>query len=801
MDAAHTAKPEAFDPPKFSTSVRDSSNQLKEYPARLYWRPEAIVARISHTIPQLTFFAPGRASALTTPIRISVGSARSLKHVPVAMTALWSRAFRTPGTFKCKSCAANVSPVARHASTTGLRGGCAFGTPTSTFVYTTVSAAELATDTKAKQFQSGQGDHAPEPIQEALRALQRPSRRTHNGAAPERNSLRHEEGGPSDLHWNDAFEAAGMDMIHDTVLDKRQEQLDAALFPEVLWDLLIPDARLDGPSLLDWPASSGPDLSSRNLPPQSLWSLESVRLRALRNRVTRKKLVLQELSVCALVYELLGRFNSSMFADDDLVPLSPHIGNVVHLTFHEMLKVQSQLSADKRALESTKLEDWPEDVMSIRVGTKIEAEPTYFQDVDGDFHLIAHQLNGAIKNLFEEYHDKRKEPQHIALATAKICHNLLVSSAAPNLQTFNILLTGFRKWEQPHLVSKVINALYDCKIRPNEITCATILNHYAETQQPERFSKFIALMRGADDALMLARPNVTVNEASQGRLVRISETKVLQKVYPTPMVFDALMHGVLIFAGFDRALEIYFEMKDDGWGLSIVGLSRFLDDCLHRADWEGGLIVWDEIASITGRIQPDLLARAYAQFLSLCSVTQRPAAFNSVLNDVVKQGYSRKTILTMYKDIRNAIRPKQGYYAPAFTADNLLIAVSDYMKTDEDTEAEAAPFFEELDADLTEGQLSLQQQGTAEHVDPWTAWMEHELGGPKQDEVMEADPSLAGHGFSEGTPQPQAQGNAGTATDVDPWAIWMEHELRERVQDKTPPLDDSEPIPKRRKDP
>ncbi|KAF9740693.1 hypothetical protein PMIN06_005022 [Paraphaeosphaeria minitans] len=721
------------------------------------------------------------------------------------MTALWSRTFRTPGTCRCISCAANVSAVGGRPGATGLRGAWAFRTPTSTFVYTTVFAAGYVIDAKAQQSRSNRWDSAIKTIQEEMRTLQTPAHQCTAGVAAQQDTLGSVEATPSDLDWDNAFKAAGMDMIDDAVLDKRQEQLDTALVPEVLWDLLRPDSHLDEP-LLDWPASTGPDPGLRyNLPPQSLWALKSVRLKALRNRVTRKKLALQELSVCSLIHNLLGHSKSYLLSDEDLASLSPHIITLAHIPDRDRLYMRRELDANMAALKTTKKEDWPKDTMSIRTGVKIMAEPTYFQDSDGDFHHIANQLNVAIKKLFEEYHDKRKEPQNIAVATAKICHNLLISTAAPDLQTFNILLTGFRRWEQPRLVDSVIKELDGCKIRPDEITCATVLNHYAEVWQPEQFSKFVANMRGAGNALMLARPDITINEAGGGRLIRISETKVLQKVYPTPMVFDALMHGVLTFAGFERAMDIYFEMKDDGWGLSMVGLSRLLDDCLHHADWQGGLIVWKEIASIKGRIQHELLAKAYAQLLALCSVTQNPTAFNTVLNDVVTQGFNRKAMLTSYKEIRSTIRPQKGDLAPAFTADNLLIAVSDYLKTSENTEAETATFFEEIDASVVEGDLHPQQQGTAEHVDPWAAWVEHELGEPIQTKppegATEFDTVPALKEESEDIPRTMKPPAQGTANEVDPWAVWMAHELRETVSGKATPPDDSEVSAKRGDDP
>jgi hypothetical protein len=775
-------------------------------PTSLYWRLEATVARPSYTISQLAPFRPGRASALATPRRISLGRARSSKHVPVAMRALWSRALRTPGTCRCVSCAAAPWAVTRRTGATGVRGAWASGTPTSTFAYTAAFAAGLAMDARAKRRRNEQWDSAFENIQADLRALQQaPMHRPAVGSAHQRDTARSAGAVPSELDWDHVFKAAGIDMIDDAVFEKRQLDSDTVAIPEVLWDLLRSDARLDGPSLLDWPAntSTSPALGNRhNLPPQSLWSLESVRLKALRNRASRKKLDIQELSVCSLIHNLLRHFEKHLPSTDELAVLSPHIASVAHLTGHERDKAYREILANMKALETTEKGDWPKDGTSIKTGPRLHAEPTYFQDTDGDFHYITEQLNVAVKKLFEEYHDKRRNPEDIAAATAKICHNLLISTAAPNLQTFNILLTGFQKWEQPRLVDNVIREIDNCKIRPNEITCAAVLDHYTETGRPVEFSRFVAKMRGVDNALMLARPDVTVNEVGNGRLVR-TNAKVYQKVYPTPMVFQALMHGVMTFAGFERAMDIYFEMKDDGWGLDIVGLSRFLDDCLQRADWQGGLIVWDEIASVKGRIKPELLAKAYAQFLSLCTVTQQPSAFNTVLNDVVKRGYNRKAILTSYREIYNAVQPKKGYLAPAWSADNLLIAVSDYMKTDDATEAETTPFFEDMGAGSAKTSLQPEEQSNTEQADPWSAWMEHELGEPMQTRRLDGATAIGTPpsvemivGESPRIEEPQTQA---TANEVDPWAAWIEHELHEAVPGKATPPDGSESIPKRSK--
>lgn len=671
------------------------------------------------------------------------------------------------------------------------------GTPTSTFVYTTVFAAGLAVDARAKRSRNEQWETAFEAIRDELLALQTPAIQNNTGNATEQNAVHVTKPTPSDVDWDDVFEATGMDLIDDTVFEKRQMESDTVAIPEFLWDLLRADARFNEPSLLDWPANTGTRPGSRhNLPPQSLWAVESARLKAMRNRQTRKKLAIQGLSVCELIHQLLHHSKARLAFESDELFLSPHIRSVAQLDGERLRHTRREIWANMETLQLTKNEDWPEDAMTIRTSQKFQAEPHYVQDRDGDFHHIAEQLNMAVKNLFEEYHNKRRNPEDVALATAKICHNLLISSAAPNLQTFNILLTGFQKWGQPRLVEAVTRAFEKCKIRPNEITCAAILDHYRETRRPEAFSQFVAKMRGASNGLMLARPDITVNEKGEGRLVRASETKIYQKVYPTPVVFNALMHGVLKFAGFERAMDIYFEMKEDGWGLDIYGLSRFLDDCLHRADWQGGLVVWEEIASIKGRINPELLAKAYAQFLSLCSIAQRPAAFNTVLNDVVQRGYNRKVVLTSVKEITNAVRPKKGYLAPAWTADNLLIAVSDYMKNDAATEAETAPFFEEMNAGSVTDNAHAQERSAADGPDPWPTWVEHELGEPTQatkssfDEIADKD---AAHLRKITNVAPMQSDGQRTMDKPDAWAAWMEHELGESSVPK--PSKSSESVP------
>jgi hypothetical protein len=553
---------------------------------------------------------------------------------------------------------------------------------------------------------------------------------------------------PKDLDWNAMQRIVGMELDQDHVLEAQEVQSQIRDYADMAWEELRFDSRFPGAQLLEWPANTGADLVRKNLPPQSLWAPDVMRAIALRRRHTWKKLALQELSIGLLITDLLHHSNCARFAGpasagDEFAKLSHQIRDSMSLTEEQREQARLNILEALENLYKTPVDAQVDDAVNARIQADHPAIPSYYQDVDGDFYGIADQMNQGIQALLEEipHGSDRKE----AVAIAKICHNLLVSSSPPDLQTFNTLLIGFRRWRRPKLVDRVAASLTISKIRPNEITCRELLNHYASARhgRAEDFSRFITRMRGLNDALMVAHPDTNINEASQGRLIRVNPEKVYQKVHPTPMVFSSLIIGVLKFAGFDRALDIYYEMKSDGWGLDMPGLTRLLNDCLRRADWEGGLYVWGEITSIKAGVKPQDMAKAYSNMLSLCSITGNTVAFNQILNDLSKRGFPRAKILAGATKATHVAQRKKEYLAPAWVADNVMIAASGFINDLKsiDSEPEAAP--EMVDDDNT---MFSQHEPDAiadiEHNTPdpdpdpkelWASWLEREFGERPKD--------------------------------------------------------------------
>jgi len=666
------------------------------------------------------------------------------------MFALWSWVAQSPGTCRCISCVSNARLVIRRR---GLRGLGALPTPTSTFWYTAVFAAGLSVDAKAKADRNKRWEAAFAQLRDAMDNQPEPNN-TSERTASEHASATHDPRVSATLFdeadWQDAHNFAGIEVGDDNVL--LEHDVSHLKTSRDVWDQLRLDSRLPGAQVLDWPANTGPPLNPYHLPPQSLWAPDVLRWSALRQRQTRKKLAQLELTTGFLIFKLIRDvgLEDSPKVKHTLNKLAPAIRQIMTSTDAAAENARTAFMMDLERLQMAHVSSSPEHIDSARMNVDKSWVPHYYQDPDGDYYGICKQMNDAITQLLDS--SPRGTQGEKPLLVAKICHNLLISTSAPDLHTFNILIAGFTKWRRNLLVDNVIAAFHASKIRPNELLCTQILHHYTNTARPDHFSRFVARMRGLDggDALTLANARIDINHASQGRLVRVSPEKVLQKVYPTPMVQAALISGVLKFAGFDRALDIYYEMKGDGWGLAVPGLTKLLADCICRADWEGGTYVWEEINSIKARVKPSHVAKAYHHMLSLCSVTGNTVAFNQVLNEVAKRGFNQKSIINAAMETTRWAR-RFAPHAPAWAADNVMIAVSGYVNENETASSEVHDLShedEEFD-DSSFGQSTLDDDaaaptGNAYNTPPkeidsidteeaWSAWIEHELGQTPKD--------------------------------------------------------------------
>lgn len=544
----------------------------------------------------------------------------------------------------------------------------------------------------------------------------------------------------ADLHA--IHELAGMKLAEDYI----RICLDAISRPlrpksGTLWEDYEHDSRNPGARSPEWPPNTGRDFVKNNLPPQSLWASESSRLKAMRRRHTWKKLAIQELSTAIFILKVIPlvnypRFRKNKKAREDLSRLSPALLEIAGWNEEQQMAAQRILQSCLEKLHTVPVDSSAEIIREAHVMPQLRCVPSYHQDSDGDYHAICEQMNEGIKAIFQKI--EKRDDRDMAVAMAKICHNLLISTASPDIKTFNILLEGFESLSKTDCTDNVIKALEVQKIRPNENTCRRILKFYIRENRPDRFSSYVAKMRGMDDALMLANPDININGASEGRLQRTKQNKVLQLVHPSPLIFEAIIYGVLRFAGFDRALDVYYEMKHDGWGLTTEGLIKLLEDCIKRADWVGGLYVWTELDIVKPKTPRHLMSVAYSRMLSLTTVCKKSTAFNVVLREVATGGFNTQKIIDKAERVTKRVPGQPIYFPPAWTMENVMTAVDAYIQYAKQNKIPMEPRDE--DDDEIENLFPRESDPAAEEIEPdpqaeqawWAKWFEHEHGNEPQ---------------------------------------------------------------------
>jgi hypothetical protein len=377
--------------------------------------------------------------------------------------------------------------------------------------------------------------------------------------------------------------------------------------------------------------------------PQSPWASDSLKRQNYARVWTRKKIAKMETAVARFVLsvcQLTGLEDQKPF---NLLALPEAIRPFARLSGQEQTSLGRELARRTRELRNDAGYVAPNEDIPIPEDMQ-EYIPHYDHMDDGLHHELLRDLNASLVELFEGY--KYHALDFLALMV-KICHNLLVSSAPPNVQTMNIILLGFYSMDKhiPRSASQVqvkylimdwlIAMTLSVKIRPNEITCAVILATYRQRGMRTAFTEFVVLMRGeqSHNALMFTRP-LKLTRQSSPRLTPThdyADTQIFkQAVYPAPMIFAEVIKGVARFYALRDAIAICKDFTAKEWGYDWSCLRYLLDRCITQKDWESGLWVWEEVTQFrkAGHAEPVMVMAA---MLALCVQCQQGEMFASVL--------------------------------------------------------------------------------------------------------------------------------------------------------------------------
>ncbi|KAB8293917.1 hypothetical protein EYC80_009390 [Monilinia laxa] len=223
----------------------------------------------------------------------------------------------------------------------------------------------------------------------------------------------------------------------------------------------------------------------------------------------------------------------------------------------------------------------------------------------GDITMPAYKLNAEVCEERSYLHDalkalfKNTSPgeNKLNLILAKICYNLLISPASPNIFTYNFLIEKFTELMlHDHAQIFVDSFLHDTSFRPTSKTIQVILNHYAAKNDLEGYRSIIKRMRAVDGSMNIARRHV--NQLSEPKVLRWAEKHakrlilregwLLRKVPRDASIFDILIRTSLQITNTRQSVMYIRAALRQNTEIQPELLCEAVTNCVAQLDYAAG---------------------------------------------------------------------------------------------------------------------------------------------------------------------------------------------------------------------
>lgn len=230
------------------------------------------------------------------------------------------------------------------------------------------------------------------------------------------------------------------------------------------------------------------------------------------------------------------------------------------------------------------------------------------------------ELHESMVALFDQVKDM---PARVDVILAKICYNLLISTAPPNITTYNILIDYFTRLKRHDLAQIVVDSfLNETRYRPNSTTVALILDHFAAKGDSNGFKDIIKRMGGLKgDMRIMKRPLHTlafpsVQEWALNNKVIHRSGFLIQKVPRNARIYNSLIEGCLSLTDKLSAIRYLRAALRDGYPVKPDLFYRIAKACIFDADRHASecllytiLLQWEGTVSPNHGIEYDVASR------------------------------------------------------------------------------------------------------------------------------------------------------------------------------------------------
>lgn len=543
------------------------------------------------------------------------------------MQTLWSRTVQTKCTCRCSSCFTYGTALARRSTTAAARRGLRFGDAFTAF-YSSIFAVAAIADAKGKDARRQKWDEAIAEVRNDIELLDR--KKQHRVKASSNNGLVDEETATSEqVSWRELFIKAaeekkmrialGIEGLKGIPLDLL-ESLSPSEIEQLLPEVVCGDSETD--LWRGWKSNRYfyHGFSTRMLKTFEL-SMSKLILRFLLESEERRDATLQEPGA-----PMSAAQASPLQCREDL---AKRIANI-----------------DIRMSALSHITQWPRTSIDLEAPSR----PQYIE------RFTDERLNDALRTVFLVSENEKVD---IDTLTSRICYNLLISSAPPDVHTYNMLVIVLCRLRQHGMVRAVLESMQECHVPPNKVTISAALRFYSATTDRSGFERYVKLVGNRNGVLDLHQPATSLlSKRSEvlprylhrrRRLVRTEDSAghpddpaaaredacmlLLQKAPRDQAVLEEFFCGTLKFFGLAQARYCYKALVEEGWEVNVRILTLMLKRCARDQNWLLGRRVWQQLHDLA--LQAGI--KAYYWMLHLCHSCGKDREFQSVLAQASSQ--------------------------------------------------------------------------------------------------------------------------------------------------------------------
>ena len=271
------------------------------------------------------------------------------------------------------------------------------------------------------------------------------------------------------------------------------------------------------------------------------------------------------------------------------------------------------------------------------IAESIEALRTGFTQLPSyswvDRESVEEQRSALHRLLSVLCHETTPSKPSVDLMLAKICYNLLISTAPPSIFTYNTLLREFNRLRQPHLAQIVVDSYFnESRFKPNSTTGRLILDHYRIKQDPEGFNTIVKRMGGHDKSMRIGRRHTSLlwkesaKEWALANKVIHRGSFIYQKMPRGADIFDSLICGSLEMKSVRCAIRYVRAAFREGYEVTSETLCNVIKKCLAEVDRLAGIsllraiLCWTVDCDVSASFYTQTIRSHLYRLVSLCGM-------------------------------------------------------------------------------------------------------------------------------------------------------------------------------------